>query len=559
MEEKMKKVRILALAAIALAALGLAGCGGKTGAAAGSRPEGQINVVFGGEPGSLDPTLASTMNGMRYLHHLFEGLYKYEDNGSGIAALVPGLAEAAPEKTVHADGTVTYVFKLREGLKWSDGQDLTADAFVYSWRRLVDPRTAADYNYMLDMVQNAIEIQEETLPPEALGIKAVDSRTLEITLTYDCPYFMEIAAFSTAFPLRKDVIDLAGDQWTFEPATFISDGPYRVKEWVHNSYILAEKNPHYYAPVSGPETIRFALMTDANSVLVGFRNGSLDFVVHIPMDEIPALLASGELHIIDTMGTYYVVFNHSKPPFDDVRIRRAFSLAIDRNHIVRQITQTGERPASGFVPWGIFDEGGPGSDFRDQGKEYYSVAESDYRANVAEARRLLAEAGYPEGKGFPILEYLYIGDDASERPVAEALQDMWQTELGVTVSLVGEDWPVFLDSLYSHDYTAGGYAWIADYNDPSSLLDLVTTGSNNNTSLYSNREYDSLIARAKGSGNAEERFRLFHQAEDIAIGQDVAVAPIYAFTTPYMLSPRLSGFFYSPQYVFFKNVKIAGE
>jgi oligopeptide transport system substrate-binding protein len=247
----MKKI-VCALLCLSLVCLVLS-CGNKSV----STKENTLSAVFGSEPNTIDPALNSSVDGAIYLSHAFEGLYKYEDagiqafRGLNHAKVVPGLAASAPAKTVNADGTVTLVYTLRSGLKWSDGSALTAEDIVYSWQRLVDPETAADYCYMIDMVVNANEIMEDELPPSALGVRAINATTLEVKLTFDCPYFDEIVAFPATFPVKRSIIERAGDQWTFDPKTYVSNGPYRMKEWIHNSYILFEKNPNYYAPVTG--------------------------------------------------------------------------------------------------------------------------------------------------------------------------------------------------------------------------------------------------------------------------------------------------------------------
>ncbi|AEF86446.1 periplasmic murein peptide-binding protein [Treponema primitia ZAS-2] len=547
----MKKNFVLSVLLVLAAALALTGCGGKKATAASGT---QMTIVVGSEPNSIDPALNTAVDGAVYLVQSFEGLYKYEDNGKGNAVLVPGQAESAPQKTVNPDGSVTYLFKLRNNLKWSDGQAFTAKDFVYGWQRLVDPETAADYNYMIDMVKNANEIMDGALDKSQLGIRAIDDRTLEIILTYDCPYFFEIAAFPAAFPVRADVIAKAADQWTFSPSTYISNGPYRLKEWVHNSYLLYEKNPNYYEPVTGPDTLRFSLMDDDNAILAGFRSGDIDFAENPPVDEIPTLLSSGTLTIADYLGTYFVTFNNQKAPFNDARVRRAFSLAIDRNYLIDQITRTGEKPATAYVPSGISDAAGAGSDFRDIGKGYYSVAPTDYNSNVAEAKRLLAEAGYPEGRGFPVVEYLFNTNDR-HRAIGEALQNMWRTVLGVNVTLGNQDWAVFIDNRKTGNYLIARHGWIADYNDPISFLDMFVTGGGNNDPQYSSPRYDALLAAAKATSVPEERFRYMHQAEDIFMGEDAAVAPIYFYTQPYMLKPSIKGLYYTPLgFFFYKNV-----
>jgi oligopeptide transport system substrate-binding protein len=517
----------------------------------------QITLVFGSEPNTIDPALNSAVDGAIYINHLFEGLYKYADNGQGRAQAVPGLAVRAPQKTVNADGTVTYVFTLRDNLKWSDGQAFTARDIVFSWQRLVDPATVADYSYMIDMVKNANEIMAGQVNKNQLGVRAIDDKTLEVIITYDCPFFFEIMTFPATFPVRESVINSAGDQWTFSPSTYISNGPYRLKEWVHNSYILVEKNPNYYAPVSGPDNIRFALMDDDNAILAAFRNKEADFIETPPVDEIPGLLASGELKAADYLGTYYVSINNQRAPFTDPRVRRAFTLAIDHNYIVEQITRTGEKPASGFVPSGLYDAAGAGSDFRQVGGDYYSIAKTDYAKNVAEAQRLLAEAGYPNGQGFPVVEYLYNTNDR-HRAIGEALQNMWRTALNVTVTLSNQDWAVFLDTRKNGEYVLARDGWIGDYNDPINFLDMFLTGGGNNNSQYKNPAFDALIAQAKSTSVQADRMRYLHQAEDLLLAQDAALAPIYFYTQPYMINPKLSGMYYTPLgYFFFQNVQIA--
>jgi oligopeptide transport system substrate-binding protein len=466
------------------------------------------------------------------------------------------MAAGAPQKTLHDDGTVTLVYTLRRGLKWSDGSALTAEDFVYTWQRLVDPETAADYCYMIDMIENANEIMEDEMDKSALGVRAVNSTTLEIKLTYDCPFFDEIMAFPATFPVKKSVIDKAGDQWTFDPSTYVSNGPYRMKEWVHNSYILLEKNPHYYTVVNGPEFLRFVLMDDENAILTGFRAGEIDFIEAVPADEIPTLIRSGDLHISDYLGTYYVSLNTQRPPFTDARVRKAFALAIDRNYIVNQVTRGGQKPAGGFVPAGMSDAS-VGSDFRRTGGDYISLAESDYEKNIAEAQRLMADAGYPGGRGFPVVEYLYNTNDV-HRAVGEALQNMWRTALGVNITLSNQEWNVFLDTRKNGNYSIARDGWIGDYNDPINFLDMFLTGGGNNNPQYANREFDDIIAKAKGTAVQADRMKYMHDAEDILVGRDTAVPPIYFYTNLYMMNPRVKAFYTPLGYYFFTNSKLGG-
>src|SRR5665648_648403 len=459
----MKKVLILIL--VFCMVFTLAACGG------GAKKEGvKLNVCLASEPQTIDPALNSSVDGAVMIQHMFEGLLKWVDDGKGNATLAPGMAV---EWSKSDDGLV-WTFNLREGALWSDGEPVKAGDFVYAWQRLVDPATAADYSYMLDMVANANEIMAGEATPDTLGVKAI-----------------------------------------------------------------------------GPESIKFTLMDDENAMLAAFKSGELDFMQNPPVAEIPTLLKSKELKVASYIGNYYVCFQNQKAPFDNAKVREAFSLVIDRNYITSQISGTGEIPANGFVPEGIYDAEGPsGKSFREVGGEFYSVAEADYKANCDKARALLAEAGFPEGKGFPIVEYLYNTAD-NHKAIGEALQNMWQTELGVTVTLSNQDWNVFLQTRKDGDYSIARNGWIADYNDPISFLDMWLTDGGNNDAQYSNPEYDKLIQAVKASSDQTERMKLMHEAEDIIIGQDNALAPIYFYTQPYLMKDSVKGMYHTPLGYFF--------
>ena len=509
-----------------------------------------LAVCLASEPQTIDPALNSAVDGAIMVNHFFEGLVKWVDDGEGNAMTAPGQAESW-EKVVNDDGTVTYTMKLRDGIKWSDGKEVTAGDFEYSWKRLANPETAADYCYMIDMVQNYAGIANSESDPDTLGIKAIDDKTLEIVLSYDCPYFEEIMAFPATFPVRQDLVE-GNDEWTYDVATYVSNGPYKMKEWSHNAYILAEKNENYYDFANlGPDTIRFTLLDDANAMLAAYKSGELDFIEELPPDEMANYLASGELTVADYIGTYYVCFNTEDEVFSNPLIRKAFSLAIDRNYIVENVSQAGEVPATGYVPAGVNDAAGPGSDdFRTVGGEYYSVAEEDYEKNCEEARALLAEAGYPNGEGFPTVEYMYNTND-KHKAIGEALQNMWQEQLGVTVNLSNQDWNVFLESRKQGDYQIARNGWIADYNDPCSFLDMWYTGGGNNDAQYSNKDYDAKIDAAKATAVQEERMKAFHEAEDILIEQDNVLVPVYFYTQPYMIKDDIQGMYYTPLGYFF--------
>ena len=515
-----------------------------------------LAVNLASEPASVDPALNSAVDGAVMLNHFFEGLMKWGDSGNGVpdvrginyATLVNGQAESY-EKTDNGDGTVTYTFKIRSDAKWSDGKAVTAGDFVYTWQRLANPLTAADYCYMIDMVKGYAEVNAGTADPSTLGVSAPDDSTFVVELTYDCPYFLEIAAFPATYPVREDVVSADPDNWTRNLSTYITNGPWKMAEWVHDSFIKAVPNENHYDVANlGPETITFQLMDDNNAMLANFKSGQLHFIEDMPVDEIPSLIADGSLNIMDYIGTYYVTYQTQKAPFDNAKVRQAFTLAINSKYIVEQVTQTGQVPAGGFVPAGIADkDGANGADFRTTGGDYWDIPLDDatYKANCEKARALLAEAGYPEGKGFPVVTYLYNTSDA-HRAVGEALQQMWKTELGVDVQLQNQDWASFLEARKKGEYSIARNGWIADYNDPISFLDMWLTGGGNNDAQYSNAAYDAAIAKAKSTADPAERMAALHEAEDIIIGQDWALGPIYFYTQKCMLDPGVDGLFYTP-------------
>ena len=559
----MKKKILSVILAAALTCSMVVGCGSskdtaKDDKAATSGSDGfNVTVNFASEPMTMDPALNSTVDGGVMANHLFEGLMKWQDTGEEAdgsdgtvdnAELTYGQAESY-DKVENEDGTVTYTFHLRDGIKWSDGKDVTAGDFEYAWKRLVDPATAADYSYMLDSVVNANEIIAGEKDASELAVKAVDDKTFEVTITTDVPYFEEICAFPATMPVRQDIIEEKGDQWTFDPSTYISNGSYKLTEWTHNSQIVMAKNENYYDYENlGPDTITFKLMDDSNAMLSGFKSGELDFIQDAPQAELPSLIASGDMKILNYLGTYYVCFQTQKAPFDNPKVREAFTLAVDRTYIVNKVTQSGQVEAGGYVPSGISDA--DGGDFREEGGDYYAPTDADYEANCEKARQLLAEAGYPNGEGFPVVEYLYNTSDA-HKAVAEALQNMWEQELGVTVTLNNQEWAAFLQTRKNGDYSIARNGWISDYNDPISFLDMWMTGGGNNDAQYANPEYDNIIKEAKATSDAAERMKLLHQAEDILVGQDYVVNPLYFYTQKYMLADGIEGTYYCPLGYFF--------
>ena len=521
---------------------GQAGNGNAASNEEAGREDGVFDVNIASEPQSIDPALNSAVDGAIMISHLFESLIRWDDDGNGNAVLKPGIAESWD---VSDDG-LTWTFHLRDA-KWSDGKPVVAEDFVYAWNRLVNPDTGADYEYMLDMVKGYEE--------KKLEISAPDEKTFVVNLNVKCPYFEEICAFPAVMPVRKDAVE-GTENWTNSPDSLISNGPYVLKEWKHNQVIEMEKNPEYYDSDSvKAEKLAFHLQDDQNAIYASYRSGDLDFINSVPQEEVQKLLDTKELKVLPQVGTYYVVFNTEKEPFNDARVRKAFSLVIDRDFIVRQVTGQGQEPASGYVPSGVYDvDGAEGDDFRTVGGDYYSIKVDDYEKNVEEAKKLMEEAGYKDGEGFPQVEYLY-NTSEGHKAIAEALQNMWQEKLGVQVTLQNQDWNVFLTERKQGNFNIARSGWIADYNDPMSFIDMWMTGGGNNDAQYKNPKYDDLVKAAKATSDQAERMENMHKAEDILVGEDAVVAPIYFYTNSHMMKPNIDGLYYTPLgYYFFKGL-----
>lgn len=507
------------------------------------KKDGVLDINIASEPDSIDPALNTSVDGAIMISHLFESLIRWDDDGEGNAVLKPGIAESWE---VSDDG-LTWTFKLRDA-KWSDGKEITADDFVYSWNRLVDPATGADYEYMLDMVKGYDE--------KKLDISAPDPKTFVVNLNVKCPYFEEICAFPAVMPVRKDIIE-ANKTWTNSPETLVSNGAYKLEKWEHNSTLSMVKNPEYYDQDSvKAEKLAFHLQDDQNAIYASYRSGDLDFINSVPQEEIQKLLDTKELKIKPYVGTYFVCFNTEKEPFNDPKVRKAFSLAIDRNFIVNQVTGQGQEPATAYVPSGVYDaNGAEGDDFRTVGGDYYSINDEDYEKNIEEAKKLMEEAGYKDGEGFPQIDYLY-NTDENHKAIAEALQNMWQENLGVQVNLQNQDWNVFLKERKEGNYNIARHGWIADYNDPMSFIDMWLTGGGNNDAQYKNEEFDKYVKAAKATSDPDERMENMHKAEDILIGEDNVVAPLYFYNNSYMMKPNIQGLYYTPLgYFFYKGAE----
>ena len=560
----MKNKRIIAAAMAAGMAVSLAACGGSasttdttgtadaatTEAADAATGEGTgFTVQLGPNPETLDPALNAAVDGGNTLITIEEPLLIIDENNE----VQPGQAESYE---VSDDG-LTWTFHMRDGLKWSDGSDLTAADFEYSFKRLASPDTAAPYAEtvvgMIDGYQDAIGNPDEdgntTTDPDwdALNVHASeDGKTLTVQLSYPCSYFDKLCAFAAMSPVQEATIEANGDAWCTEPDTFICNGPYYISNWVPSERIVLTKNPYYVGGWDSSkivsDTITLLLLEDSSASYAAYNSGEAQLIKDVPTDEIPSLTKAedgGDFYVDTILGTYYISLNDQREPFTDAKVRKALSLAIDRDYVANTIMQGTYEPAYNFVGPGIVDEDGMFYDNANGGEPYIS---DDYAANLEEAKSLLAEAGYPDGEGFPAITYS-ANDAGYHIPVAEYVQQAWG-DLGITVNIDKVEWSSFLPMRRAGDYDVSRNGWVMDYNDPSNMIELFYSTNGNNDGKYSNPEFDAAIDASKVADKTVH-FQKLHEAEDILM-EDAAAIPVAYYTDFWLQSPSLKGTWHSP-------------
>ena len=618
----MKKILALLLAAAMVFAL--AACGSSEAPAATEAPAdateapaeaaaSSLAVCLASEPDTIDPALNSAVDGATMVSHLFSGLAKWAQDETGALVIVPDAAAELSEGVENEDGTVTYTYTLRDGLKWSDGQPVTAADFVFAWNRAASPALAADYGYMFEVVDGYAEMWETDAdgnivnPDAKLNVTAVDEKTLEVTLANSVAYWNELLAFPTYFPVREDVV--ANEAWATDPSTYVSNGAYTMTGWEHNSVITLEKNPNYVdADEILMDKIEFYLSDDSNNMLTNFENGTWQLIDDVPTNEIANLKTEypEEFVVAGQIGTYYVCWNINEAILPasstltgaeaeaaKAEIRNAIALLFDRNYIVEEIGQAGQVPASSFVAMGMTNPDGTqfyetaGSS--DEYNGYYNVSADAFEANFAQAVETLKKYyTYDEATGmftdFPTLTYLY-NTSEGHKAIGEYLQSAL-AGVGITMNLENQEWNTFLNTRKEGNYSIARNGWLADYNDPICFLDMWVTGSGNNdvqfgkgghkdVAIYSldltdlgyelkvengtwAQTYDELISLIKSCTDNEVRYELMHRAEDLLMSTG-CIVPLYFYTDIYMLDDSVQGFFSNPLgYKYFMYCTVAG-
>lgn len=530
---KFKKMLAIFLSA-ALFVTAFAGCGKK-------KADG-ITVQIGPNPETLDPALNSAVDGGNMLITLFETLLIIDQDNK----VQPGQAE---KYEVSPDG-LTWTFTMRDGLKWSDGTDLNAKDFEYTFKRIADTNVAAPYAEtvigMIEGYKDAIDSKN----PEKLNVKASeDGKTLTIKLAYPCSYFDKIVAFGTMSPVQKATVEKNGDSWATKPETYVCNGPYTITEWTPSEKIVCKKNENYKGGWDSSKIVNdkltFLLLEDSSASYTAYTGGTAQLIKDVPTEEIPTLKKDkkDEFNVDPILGTYYLSMNLNKAPFNNKNVRKALSLAIDRDYVANTVMQGTYSPAYNYVGTGV-DDVDPGkflenSKAANGGKPYIS---EDYKANLEEAKKALAEAGYPEGKGFPTITYS-TNDTGYHKALAEYLQQVYK-DLGITMNIDIVDWSSFTPKRRAGEYEMARNGWVMDYNDASNMIELFTSTNGNNDGKYNNPAFDKAMNDSKVADKTAH-FAALHEAEKI-VSEDYGFIPVAYYNDFWLQSTSLKGTWHSP-------------
>ncbi|MCX7885614.1 MAG: peptide ABC transporter substrate-binding protein [Caloramator sp.] len=526
MKRKKLFICLTLILTIALATTLFAGCGNKSA----SNANQTLIYNLGTDSETIDPALNEAVDGATVIVNAFEGLTRIGDDNN----VKPGVAE---KWEISSDGTI-YTFYLRKDAKWSDGKPVTAKDFEFAWKRALDPKLAASYAFFLtDNIKNAQEYYKGEAQWEDVGIKVKDDYTIEVTLKVPTAFFLQLVAMPIYMPLRQDALEKGGEQWTQSGETYIGNGPFKMVKWTHNDSMEWIKNENYWdAKNVKLSKMTWVMVNEASSALPSWEKGEIDIIESVPPAEAPRLIKEKKLQIIPEIGTYYLYFNTKKAPLNDVRVRKALALAINRQSIKEAVLKTGQIAAYAQVPYGIKESDGK-TDFREKAGDLF-------KEDVNLAKQLLAEAGFPDGKGFPEMTYLY-NTNESHKKIAEMIQDMWKKNLGINIKLANQEWKVFQKTRQNGQFDIARGGWIADYVDPMTFLDMFMSDNSFNDGKYTNAQYDALLKEAKVTIDLAKRDQLMHDAEKIII-DEMGICPIYFYVSNMCIQPWIKGVYKTP-------------
>ena len=518
----MKPLRHLLFLCAALAVAGLTGCGSGTMDAREGAAQKILLVGNGADPRFMDPHLLNSVPEHHLLMSLFEGLVA--EHPVKDAEVEPGMAE---RWEANADKSV-WTFHLRANAVWSDGVPVTAEDFVWSWRRMLTKSLAAEYSQMLFVLKNGEAFYNGKVNAEELGVRAIDPRTLEVSLVGPTPHFLIMMLHTSWWPVPRHCIEKFGDAldrvnpWSQE-GNMVGNGAFTLKRNLFRQVIEVAKNPRYWDAANVKiEGIRFYPIDSESTEERLFRRGMLHVTEIVPLDKIPFYREKHPdiYRQYPNTAVYFYRINTERPALRDVRVRKALAYAIDRESLVKNVTRGGQIPAGGIVP----------------SMDGYPAAQV-FNFDPAKARALLAEAGYPGGRDFPKFEIL-INTNEAHRAIAEVIQQMWQQTLGIKVGILSQDFGVYLDTMTRMDYDVCRAGWNADYLDPSTFIDMWTTGNGNNNTHWSNAKFDELVKAATQEGDGARRMAILHEAEEIFLSEVPAI-PFYFYTRSHLVHPSV--------------------
>lgn len=520
----MVKTFRMTLAAISLSSIITPAIAANPPAGAQLAEQQQIVRHIKDEPASLDPLKAVGLPEIQVIRDLFEGLTNQDAQGK----IVPGVAQSWS-----SSDNKTWVFTLRNNARWSNGDPVTAQDFVYSWQRLVDPKNSSAFAWFagLSGIQNASAITKGEMTPDKLGVVAQSKNQLKVTLDRPVPWFPALVANVALFPVPQKIIAQQGDSWT-SPGKLVGNGAYQLSERVVNEKIVLTRNPHYWDDAHSVLTkVTFVPINEESSATKRYRSNDIDITESFPKNMYALLKKTlpGEVYTPDQLGTYYYAFNTQKGPTADVRVRKALSWSIDRKVIAEKVLGTGEKPAWHFTP-DVTAGFKPLPTFMQQ---------HDQNSLNAQAKSLLAAAGYGPGK--PLKLKLLYNTSESHQKIAIAVASMWKKNLGVDVTLENQEWKTYIDSRNSGNFDVIRASWVGDYNEPSTFLNLLTSGNSSNIARFNNADYDAVIAKASRETSDQVRNSDYNRAEQI-LAEQAPIAPIYQYTNGRLIKPWVKGY-----------------
>ncbi|WP_028782129.1 peptide ABC transporter substrate-binding protein [Thalassobacillus devorans] len=527
--------------------VGLAGCSEESSndsssSEKDSSAEQEIVVNAMSEPPDLDPAMATDTTSGWIIDHTFEGLYTKDQDGKPVLG-------AASDVQV-SDDKKTYTFTIREDAKWSDGSPVTAQDFEYAWKRVLNPETGSAFAFYMYYIKGAEAYNKGKGSVEDVGVTAKDDKTLEVEFQSPIGYVDELLTMWTFYPVKKELVKSNG-QWAAKPDTYVSNGPFKLTKWNHDSEVVIKRNDNYWnKDVVNLKKVTYKMVNDATTYYQMFKSGELDLIQTLPTDVIAQEKDSEEYKVTPYFGTYMYMFNVEKEPFTNKKIRKAFNLAIDRELITKNVTKAGEKPAYSFVPPGVET---PEGDFQKNAEDYY------VKKDVEKAKQLLKEGMKEEGwETLPEVTLLYNTSENHKR-VAEVVQEMYKQNLGVDINLSNQEWKTYLDTTKQGNFQMARMGWIGIFVDPVVILDYYLGNSPNNRTNWINEEYDNLIKQAKVEQDPAKRYELLHQAESVLM-EDLPFTPIYHYTNNYLTDQSYEGIVYPVnRYPYFKWAKKVSE